>query len=178
MNSIDWPRIRALFELGSTAYQISKLPGMPSKQAIQNKANKEEWQRQEEGKRILPIVAKALTIDSYKLTDEVLETVLGLIAEGSTIELACSASGIHHETWRKWCLKDERLRDATTRARAGKVSAWLSTVDRATDKDWKAATWLMQNSPDTRQTFGQQHHDNKLEVVINIDRETTVIEST
>jgi len=122
----------------------------------------------------LPIVAEALAIDSRKLTDELLQTVLGLIAEGATIEIACKCAGIAPATWSRWCAKDPQLMDMTRRARAGTIMSWLSTVQQATQKDWKAATWLMQNSPDTRESFGQQSKDSRLEVVINIDRDKGV----
>jgi len=167
----DWRRIQVMYEMGQTPYQISRGAQMPSKEGIRKRAIKEGWSKPDATKR-LPIVADALSIDSTHLTDEVLTTVLGLISEGSPIELACRAAGIADRTWRDWQAADPTLKDLVHRARAGKVIDWLSTVDRAKAKDWKAATWLMQNSPDTRQTFGQQHHDNKLEVVINIDRNT------
>lgn len=169
MNNYDWPRIQIMYEMGQTAYQIGKAPDMPSKQAIQDKANKHEWIKPENGNR-LPIVASALTIDSSRLTDELLNTVLSLISEGSTIELACATVGISATTWHDWQRQDPNLTAMVQRCRAGKVVGWMSSVDRATQRDWKAATWLLQNSPDTRSQFGPKQTDNKLEVTINIDR--------
>jgi len=159
-----------MYEMGQTAYQIGKAPDMPTKQAIQDKANKEDWQKPDTTLNNLPMLAAAFDIDSTKLTDELLNTVLGLIAEGSTIELACGVVGISPDTWHRWGREDSRLKTMTQRCRAGKVVSWMSTVDRAKQADWKAATWLLQNSPDTRKQFGPQAHDNKLEVTINIDR--------
>lgn len=169
MKNYDWPRIKIMYEMGQTAYQIGKGPDMPSKQGIQDRANREEWVKPERGS--LPIVAAALQVNSSKLTDEVLSTVLGLIAEGATIELACTAAGIAPTTWHDWQRQDPTLKDAVIRCRAGKVINWTSAIDKATEKDWKAASWLLQNSPDTRDQFGAKGGDNKLEVVININRD-------
>ncbi len=175
-SGIDWALIRAKFELGATAYQISKeMGGTPTKQGIAKRAAREEW-RKPEGNRTLPIVAEALALDSTRCTDEVLAVVLGLIAEGSTLELACNAAGISARTWQRWTKDEPRLQDLTTRARAGKVSSYLSRIDKAGEKDWKALSWLLSNSPDTRDTFGSKGADNKLEIVINIDRPGVTID--
>lgn len=167
----DWPVIKARYEMGQTAYQIAQGPGMPTKQGIAKRAEREGWIKPE-GSNRLPIVAEAFHIDSSKLTDDVLHTVLGLMAEGATQELACSAAGISPRTWQMWQKDDPKLKDMAIRARSGTVIGYLNNVHKASEKDWKAATWMLQNSPDTRKTFGQQQHDNKLEVVINIDRHT------
>ena len=44
----DWDAIRAMWEAGDSANSIAKKPGMPSKQAICQHANTEEWQRIDE----------------------------------------------------------------------------------------------------------------------------------
>jgi len=168
----DWPYIRGLYESGQTAYQIAKRPDCPTKQAIQNRADKEGWHKPDPTTYRPPILAESLNINSHKLTDEVLRVLLGMIAEGATIELACKAAGISNATYTKWCRDDPSLRDAVQRARAGTVAGWLGAVNQATRKDWKAATWLLQNSPDTRDSYGAKGNDSKLEIVININRET------
>lgn len=169
-SDFDWPYIRGLYESGQTAYQIAKRPDCPTKQAIQNRANAEGWTKPDPTTYKPPILAAALNINSHKLTDEVLRVLLGMIAEGSTVELACRAAGIADTTFRAWCREDPSLKDAVQRARAGTVAGWLGTINQATRKDWKAATWLLQNSPDTRDNYGAKGGDNKLEIVINIDR--------
>ena len=166
----DWHYIRALFETGQTAYQIAKRPDAPSKQAIQKRANAEGWIKPDQGQSRLPIVAKALTVNSERLTDELLAVLLDLIANGATREVACAACGISTETLRRWCHEDSRLGEMLDRARAGTVAGYLGTVHQAQHKDWKAATWMLTNAPDTRDHFGAGKHDGKVEVVINIDR--------
>ena len=170
-NTYDWPHIRALFELGNTCYQISKRPDMPTKESIRRRSIDEGWVKPDATASRPPILAAALNIRSDKLTDEVLAVLLQMISEGATIELACRAAGISSRVYRNWCEQDPSLRDAVQRARAGTVAGWLSSVNQATRKDWKAATWLLQNSPDTRDSYASKASDSKLEIVINIDRD-------
>jgi len=144
---------------------------MPTKEAIRRRSIDEGWVKPDATASRPPILAAALNIRSDKLTDEVLAVLLNMISEGATIELACKASGISPATYRRWADQDPSLRDAVQRARAGTVAGWLSSVNQATRKDWKAATWLLQNSPDTRDNYGAHKGDGKLEIVINIDRD-------
>ena len=169
---IDWNYVRAIYESGSTAYQIAKRPDMPSKQAIQNRANRDKWQRAETVKR-LPIVAKALSINSSLLTDDLLAVVLDLIANGATQEIAAQAAGISGRTWSSWCKQDQSLRDAVRRARAGKVAQWMQSVDTASQTDWRAGQWLLQTASETREAFNKSAETNTLQVVFNIDRNAT-----
>lgn len=169
-NGYDWHYIRVLYESGATAYQIAKRPDMPSKQGIEKHAKKHDWVKPTTENR-LPIVAEALSVNSSKLTDDLLRVFLGLIAEGSTIEIASAACGISAQTWRAWCKQDPQLKDLVRRARAGKVATWMHSVDRASQTDWKAGQWLLQTAPETRETFAKQAGENKLEVTINIERD-------
>ncbi len=168
----DWQYIRAKFESGMTAYQIGKRPDMPTKQAIQNRANKDDWQRTEMPER-LPVIAKALAINSSLLTDDLLVVVLDLIANGATQEIASQAAGISARTWQTWCKQSEALRDAVRRARAGKIADWMQSVDTASKSDWRAGQWLLQTAAETREAFGKQSESNTLQVVFNIDRAAT-----
>lgn len=101
MPQYDWPYIRKRYESGETAYAISKRMGKPSKQAIMKRASKEGWtQVTGSGPERLPLVAAALNISASKLTDELLQIVLGLIADGATEGMACQAAGISQRTWK------------------------------------------------------------------------------
>ncbi len=170
MNNYDWPRIQIMYEMGQTAYQIGKAPDMPSKQSIQERAKKHEWIKPEQTMNRLPILAEALDIDSRVMTDELLNVVLNMISEGATQEVSCAAAGISDRTWRDWCSQDDKLKDATQRARAGTIVGWMSSINRHSQGDWKAASWALTNMPDTREHFGSKAHDNRVEVTINIDR--------
>ena len=169
----DWTNIRIRYESGETAYSISKSFGnRPTRQAIAKRASKEGW-----GSEIanhiqngFPILAAALSVDSSKMTDKLLQTVLGMIGMGSTEGLACQAVGISQNTWISWKDQDRRLQDAVNRARAGKLSEWVGRIDQAGKKDWKANHVLLQAAPETRGYFGKDQTDNKIEVIINIDR--------
>lgn len=169
----DWAQIRICYESGETAYRISKnLGGKPTRQAITKRATREGWGGKipSQVKKVPIVLAESLNIKSHKMTDTLLQTILTMIGMGSTESMACKAAGITQKTWIDWKHKDRRLQDAVNRARAGKLCEWIGHIDAAGEKDWKASAWLLQNSPDTRGTFGTNSKDNKLEVVINIDR--------
>lgn len=165
----DWQYIRGLYESGQTPYQIAKRPDMPSKEGIRKRAKSEQWQRPDTENR-LPIVAEALSVNSHLLTDDVLRVVLDMIASGATLEIACAAAGISARTWSLWQQQDNRLRDAVRRARAGKLVSWMSHVDKAAERDWRAGQWLLQTAPETREQYARSQSDSRLEVTINIDR--------
>ena len=175
----DWPYIRLRYESGETAYTISKrMGGKPSKQAIMKRAAKEGWEQGQASPELparLPIVAAALNVESRKLTDEVLQIILGMVANGSPEGIAAQAAGIHPTTLIDWKKQDPRLKDAIHRARAGKLSEWIARIDSASQKDWKAAQALLQAAPETRDQFGKTDgKGSKLEIVININREDGV----
>ena len=159
------------FEAGETAYSISKsMGGRPSKPGIAKRAVKEGWKVPDQGNNQLPIVAAALNIDSRKLTDQLLQTILGLIGIGATEQLACQAAGISQNTFITWKGQDPRLKDAVHRARAGKLCQWIGRIDKAGETDWKADQALLQASKETRDQFGKGNIDSKVQVTINIDR--------
>ena len=172
-NNYDWQHIRSLFESGETAHRISRRPGMPTKEGIRKRSIKERWKKPTTVH--LPSVAAGLNIRSNLLTDDLLTTVLGMIGEGATQEIACQAAGISARTWRDWIKADQTLQDAVRRARAGKLATWMSHIDRASERDWRAGQWLLQTAPETRETFGKTGQDSKLEIVINIDRSNGTI---
>ena len=173
MSDYDWSNIRLKYELGQTCYKIAQeMGGRPSKQAIAKRAKREGWEQTlDQGTDRLPIIVSALKINSRILTDELLQTVLGMIGIGSSEAMACQAAGINPGTWIDWKHQDERLQNAVQRARAGKLSEWIGRIDKAARKDWKAAQALLQSAPETKGDFGKDAGPSKLEVVININRE-------
>lgn len=177
MSDFDWIYIRQCFENGEPANAIAKRMGRPTKQAILQRAKREGWVAEalpssaQNGLPRLPAVAAALSISSNKLTDELLQTVLGLIAIGSTEEIAAQAAGISARTWQGWKAQEPKLKDLVRRARAGKLSEWIGRIDRASDKDWKAAKALLEAQPETRDYFSSGGGGGRVEVVININRE-------
>ena len=97
----DWERIRIRYESGESAYAISQnLGNKPTRQAISKRVAKEQWASNISAhiQKGFPILAAALSVDSNKLTDDLLQTVLGMIGMGSTEGLACQAVGISQNT--------------------------------------------------------------------------------
>lgn len=171
----DWPYIRLCYEKGEGASSISRRLGRPTKQAIAQRAKREGWdhpQVSRETPALLPAIARALSVSSTKLSDEVIETVIGMIGTGAPKHLAVQAAGISPNTWARWEKQDQRLADLVQRARAGKLSEWIGRIDHASTTDWKAADRLLQTAPETKEQFGSTGGAGaKLEVVINISRD-------
>jgi hypothetical protein len=87
------------------------------------------------------------------------------------IELACQVIGIHPSTLYRWQNEDPELARHIKAARARKIAGWVQSVDRATDKDWKAGTWLLERQPETRERYASQQRNNTIEVRLNITRD-------
>ncbi len=177
---IDWDQVRLRFEAGQTPYAISQdLGGRPSKQGIAKRAHKEGWTRRENALSIaeqLPIVERARALTGpTKCTAERIAFVLELVGKGSPIKLAASAAGISDKTLKRWMADDPQLEEQVRQARAGKLSEWISHIDRHSERDWKAADRLLQVSPDAGDF--NQVNTGGITIVLNIDRESERPES-
>ena len=177
MLPIDWQLVRMKYEAGQSAYRIAAdLGGRPSKQGISVRAKKEGWQKGN-GNALtiaaeLPIVQRAQALTGpTKVTAERLAFVLDLISRGSSESLASSAAGINPKTLSRWKAEDPQLAEQLRQARAGKLAEWVSHIDTAATRDWKAAKELLTAAPDATD-FSQQAHGG-ITIVLNIDREET-----
>lgn len=163
------------FEGGQTPYAISRdLGGRPSKQGIAKRAQRENWQVLINGPLSvaseLPIVKRAQALAGPgKATAERVAFVLELVGKGASIKLAASAAGISPKTLKRWQEQDPQLAEQLRQARAGKLSEWISHIDSAAARDWKAADRLLQAAPEA-EDFSQQAHGG-ITVVLNIDRD-------
>lgn len=175
-NQVDWHYIRLRYESGDSAYMIAKaLGGRPTKQGIENRAKREGWQRQTNTVSIarnLPIVQRALELSQQnsKATAERIGFALDLISRGSTEALAATAAGVTPETWSRWKREDKQLAEQVRQCRAGKVAEWISRIDTASARDWKAAQALLQAAPEA-EGFQGSHGGSGITVVLNIDRD-------
>jgi hypothetical protein len=180
---VDWDMIRMRFEAGETPYKISQsLDGRPSKQGIVKRAKREDWQRRENGLTVankLPIVQRAMQLTGpTKCTAERVGFILELVCSGASIKLAATAAGINPATLKRWQHEDPQLAEQLRQARAGKLAEYISHIDRAAQRDWKAAKDLLQAAPEA-EDFSPQAHGG-ITVVLNIDRDpkAPVIEAT
>jgi len=172
---IDWELIRLKYESGQSAYAISRdLGGTPSKQGIAKRAAREGWQQDASNSLAvaenLPIVKQAQALAGPgKATAERVAFVLELIGRGSSPKMAATAAGITPKTLSRWTKADPQLAEQIRQARAGKLCEWVSHIDAAAARDWKAAKELLAAAPDA-DDFNQQQTGG-ITIVLNIDRE-------
>lgn len=164
----DWSMIKRLYTGGQTAYAISKMEGMPSKQAVMYRAKREQWDiAKAEVAALLPSVNDS--VDRAGKAARILER----LRNGATHALAARAEGIHPETWRLWRVDDALLQDKAQEAMAQYVATTKGHIDTAAARDWKAAAWLLERHPESRDELKPRESkgDNQgLTVVLNIDR--------
>ena len=158
MANFDWPTIKAAVERGLTPTEIAKtLPNTPTRQAIEKKAKANGW-----------VVAR---LPEQAVTTEVTprDIVLMHMGQGATYELAAAASGIGESTLRLWRTQDPVF-DAACKARR---AAWLTSKVKQIDDapDWKAAAYLLERSPETKEQFGQKQDSGGVQIILNITRD-------
>jgi hypothetical protein len=165
--SYDWDLIKRLYTGGQTAYAISKMEGMPTKQAVMYRAKKEGWDAvKAEAKELLPSVSD----DSRAGT---IARILEHLANGATHRLACLQEGVSESAWRLWRSEDVLLAAKAEQAMASYVAKQVNRIDSAGERDWKASAWLLERNPVARDELKPRETkgDNQgLTVVIGIDR--------
>ena len=147
LTRFDWVKIRALFEAGNGITAIAKMPEMPSKQAISQRAHKEGWERV--GQLDQSIESTAL-VAAMSYLDDRQKFVIQEIANGSTQRLAANLAGCHETTISDWKL-NPKFSMALIAAKAAKVGVRLRKIHQS--EDWRAAGWLMERDPDSRDEF-------------------------
>lgn len=168
---VDWYEIKRRYELGETAYSISKDPRINvSKQAIQYRANDNGWtrpgkhERQAEAMGLADSASmKALDnpqtrsekfIAAYgKRTPENLTRILSDIESGLSQRMACNAVGIDPETLRKWGKADPQVSVSLRAALTNQARRRVQKIEDA--GDWKAAQTLLASNPFTSEEFAQ-----------------------
>jgi hypothetical protein len=155
--SFDWPGLRAGYERGITPTELARtMPNAPSRQAIEKHAKREGWQvaRLPESDTNLPVSSR--------------DIVLTAIGNGSNLELAAAAAGISDRTLYQW-RKDDPAFEAACRA---KRAAWLVSKIKQIDDadDWKAAAYMIERAPETKDQYSQKHEGGNTTIVLKIDR--------
>lgn len=163
----DWDLIKRLYTGGQTAYAISKMEGMPTKQAVMYRAKKEGWDAvKAEAKELLPTVSD----DSRAGT---IARIIEHLGNGATHRLACLQEGVSESGWRLWRSEDPLVAAKAEQAMATYVAKQVTRIDTAGDRDWKASAWLLERNPIARDELKPRETkgDNQgLTVVIGIDR--------
>jgi hypothetical protein len=180
MRAFDWNGIRSLYEGGRTAYELGKLPGNPSKQAILKRAKREGWRA---GNAVAEPATKAPGRAVAFNGDAQKGIVLTHLRDGMPFRYAALAAGVTDRTVRNWRDNDSSFSEACQTAIAQFTAEQLANIRDAGKRDWKASMALLERHPDTREDFAPARSSGSpgLEIVLNINRDgpsPTTVEGT
>jgi hypothetical protein len=179
---IDWNLIKQRYRQGETAYAISKsLNGKPSKNGIANRAEREGWERISDSTRSvaenLPIVRRARGSSLGKRSPENIAVILDAISQGATEKVAAALAGVSSKTISRWKQEDPKFAMEIHARRAQKTAERIQQVERAAEKNWNAAAWLLERDPHSREEFSKQNRQKEMPtVILRIDRSSVTPE--
>lgn len=79
-----------------------------------------------------------------KKDEESIRKLCQLVSSGSTISEACSIVGISVQTLNSWKRTDCEFKDEIAKAEALFKARNLNIIQKAADKSWQAAAWLLE----------------------------------
>lgn len=169
-SQIPWGQIRTMWTQGQSAYSISRaLSGKPTRQAIAKRAREKGWSRAVDG-----IVSekhqRKHAVALGKDTPETRERIIELISNGATLKVAAAANGISRDTLLRWRRDDPAFAARCRAVRHSALAEYQGAIHSQTGRDWKAAKYMLETAPETRDDYRTDNKGGKLEVVINIDR--------
>lgn len=160
---IDWRSVRARWQAGESSYQISKsLSGSPSRQGIEKRIKRENWQRNgttTADDNLGNSQTWLQQIGTYqpvgdKDHPETRAIILSEISNGAPRSLAAKLAGVHDDTLRRWCQKDARFAGLVRQAERAAISPQIkSIVDAGKGGDWKASAYLLERHNTSRDHF-------------------------
>lgn len=170
----DWRTIEYRYRRGETAYAISKsLGGKPTKQGIVNRAKKHGWAKFDPDE--LPAITPPKSLNSLGAdTPQNRALILQKLSEGATLKLAAACAGISDESLRLMRKRDPIFLAECQAARAEHLTRKVAQVDKAGEKDWKAAAWFIDRSPEGRQAYPSGDRGSTLQLNIQINRDEPV----
>lgn len=143
--NFDWQKIRTMRLAGHTSYAISKLPGMPSKQAIMKHEKAEDWGNQTGNPQLpqLPNLPPALL---GKDTPESRARFVALVAQGVPQRHAAAAIGFSDRTTRGWKDNDAAFAAQVAAARSAHLIGHVGNINDHSKRDWKASAWVLERA--------------------------------
>ena len=151
----QWAKARTDFETdcNMTCSLLAKELGV-TRQAVDKRMRKEGWTKATT--QALDVAKNfKLATSTNKGDAETLAKFINAMSLFRNEQLACDVIGVDQSTVYRWKEKDADFARAVQTARASKVVSWLDCVDRAAQRDYKAALELLKRAPETRDTFGE-----------------------
>ena len=170
---MDWKACRAQWEAGLSSKRLCKLYPV-SRQAIDQMANKEGWNRSKVIPNKLPALAGFDTLlANTKATPETLTLIMDSFAAGNSQNVVAAIAGLAHQTIANWRSNYPEFDAAVRKAQGQHASDLVNHIKGAAPRDWRAADRLLQVHELTKSEHlpqGQNPGDTKVNVVININR--------
>ena len=166
-SNFDWPTIRARWEAGESANQISKTEGYPSQVAISKRAKKEGWETLE----VKSFTELPVPKEYWDNLEPNKQIVIQAFARGArTIEEAAARADVHESTVHRWKKQDATFKRLCLAARLKTRDRLVDSVITKADQDWRAAAWYLSKAhadefgdkgqPIQRNTFNVLGHIN------------------
>ena len=178
----QWAEARLVYETDCGVSQsdlAERLNVTP--QAVSKRVNQEGWNKASED---VVDVAKQLPTSQPrqgsalgKRSPENIAKLINAMAVFRNEGLACEGVGIDPKTLYRWKQEDEQLAREIRAARASKLLDCGNTIyDKGARGDVRAAQWVLERSPETREVFGQHHSDKGTQFILNIIRDSVIVE--
>lgn len=81
---------------------------------------------------------------AYKQTHETIEIILNALSDGMTQRDASMLAGISEDTLCLWKRSNSELSEQMRRKVIEYKQKLMKTIERASEKDWKASAWLLE----------------------------------
>lgn len=195
---VDWVALRAEWEAEKTSFrQLAEKYGV-SQQAISKRCKKENWRNEQNNlvgrmpnwRTLVKQCSTAKTGSKGQGAGlhgdyvQLMTDILRYIAEGTIERIAAEAAGVPERTWKHWKQHDEKLRALVDQARGLRARRRINSIERSSDNgDWRAAAYLLERSPETKEDFAKPDESGgPVQVIINVERgdlnDTRVIDGT
>ena len=170
---MDWQACRSQWEAGLSSKRLCKLYPV-TRQAIDQMATKEGWNRSKVIPNKLPAVAGFDDmLANTTASPETIAIILHSFECGNSQNVVAAISGFSHTTIANWRREYPEFDSAVRKAQGQHASDLVNHIKSASPRDWRAADRLLQVHELTKAEHlpqGQNPGDTKVNVVININR--------
>ena len=136
-----WDLVRARWEAGESSRSLGLVDEFPSRQAIDQRANKEGWQKQIAPDQVLAVA----TPEEWAQLDDRQKVAINAFALGcKTFKDAATRAGVSDTTLGRW-REDVAFRRMCEAARLSKRDAYVANIEQHGIKDWRAHAYLLNN---------------------------------
>ena len=155
---VDWPQIARRLGEGDSARSLAREFGI-SHTAVLKRAHREGWQRRgANGKPAEPRLpatrpASAGTLALGERTPGNMAMVMADLESGLPVHLAARCIGMTATEVEAWARDAPEIQVAAAKGHAKRARLINAAAERG---DWKAASWMMERHPETREDFGQK----------------------